>query len=205
VQHRSRLRIAAGILCAVALAACGGGGASDDPGTPAVGGSPTTASTSPSVDPITVARLDGLYDVTKTIVEAKNFSDITTGDRFKRTYDVTLECDTGPCDGTVVVDAEETKQNATQDVIFDASTATYAFEAPQSAVVCTGTDGKQYDLKTTNSFTLTPTKIEADGDNFIVTKFTAEGSLKAVPIGAAKSKGGCLVSTAEYTYVGHLA
>jgi hypothetical protein len=154
---------------------------------------------------MTVPRLDGLYDVVKTIEAAKNFSDIKTGDTFKRTYDVTLECDTGPCDGTVEVDAEESKQNSTQDVIFDESTMTYSFDAPVSAAVCTGTDGKEYDLKTTSSFTLTPTKVEADGDNFIVTKFTAVGDLKAVPTGTAKTKGGCKVSTAEYTYVGHLA
>jgi hypothetical protein len=66
--------------------------------------------------PMTVARLDGVYDVVKKVVAQKNFTDIKVGDSFTRTYDVTLDCDTGPCGGTVKIDAEESKQIQTQKV-----------------------------------------------------------------------------------------
>ena len=71
-------------------------------------------------------------------------------------------------------------------------------------MTCTGVDGKVYDLETTNIFTLTPAKTQAGGSEFIVSKFTAEATLKGVPHGAAQRTGTCRVSTAEYEYTGHL-
>ena len=199
----------AGLLCVLALvlAACGGSDSSDAAaGTPAETGASSTApaSASPSVDPMAVARLDGLYDVVKKVVAQKNFTDIEVGETFKRTYDVTLACETGPCEGEVEIDAEESKQNTTQVVTWDEATLTYGFVAPTSSATCTS-GGKKYDLKTTSTFVLTPTKVELEGSEYLVTKFTAIGLLKAVPQGAALTKGKCKVSTAKYSYVGNAA
>ena len=201
-------RSVAALSCAavLVLAACGGSDSSDaaagsSAGTSASSSSPVSAS--PSVDPMAVARLDGLYNVVKKVAAVKNFSDIKKGQTFKRTYDVMLACDTGPCDGEVEIDAEESKENTTQMVVWDESAQTYSFEAATGNAVCTGADGKKYDLKTTSTFVLTPTKVE--GSEYLVTKFTAVGLLKAVPQGAALSKGKCEVSTAKYTYVGNAA
>jgi len=192
-----------GVLAFTACGSDGGGDAASSAAEPATGAA--SVSDSPVVDPLTVARLDGVYDVVKKVVAQKNFTDIKVGDSFKRTYDVTLDCDTGPCGGTVKIDAEESKQIQTQKVTWDDATHTYGFDAPVGSVTCTGVDGKVYDLETTNIFTLTPTKTEASGSEFIVSKFTAEATLKGVPHGAAQKTGKCRVSTAEYEYTGHLA
>ncbi len=209
MRNRSNLLRMTGLISglALALAACGGGSSSDSGASasqPAgATSSPSSPAASPSADPMAVARLDGLYAVVKKVVAQKNFSDITVGDTFKRTYDVTPDCATGPCGGKVVIDAAESKQNTTQTVTYDEATHTYGFEAPLSPATCRGADRKQYDLKTSSVFTLTPTKVELSGEEYVVTKFTAVGTLKAVPQGAALTKGKCKVSTAKYVYTGH--
>jgi len=192
----------AGVLAFTACSSSGGDAAS--PATSSATGS-ASVSESPAPDPLTVARLEGVYDVVKKVVKEKNFTDIKVGQTFSRTYDVTLDCDTGPCDGTVKVDAEESKGVLKETVTWDAGDHTYGFDAPNGSVTCTGVDGKVYKLETINTFTLTPTKTEASGSEFIVSKFTAEGLLKGVPHGAAQKTGKCRVSTAEYGYTGHLA
>ena len=192
-----------GVLAFTACGSDGGDDAASPAAEPATGSA--SVSDSPAVDPMTVARLDGVYDVVKKVVAQKNFTDIKVGDSFTRTYDVTLDCDTGPCGGTVKIDAEESKGIQKQTVTYDEATHTYGFDAPVGSVTCTGVDGKTYDLETTNIFTLTPTKTEASGSEFIVSKFTAEATLKGVPHGAAQKTGKCRVSTAEYEYTGHLA
>jgi hypothetical protein len=208
-MRNTKPRAMAGALCVLALvlAACGGGSsdssASDGAGStdPSSAGMP---SASASVDPMSVARLDGLYNVVKKVAATKNFSDIKKGQTFKRTYDVTLACPTGPCDGEVEIDVEESKQNLTQMVAWDEATHTYSFFSPDLGnATCTGSDGKKYDLKTTSTFVLTPTNVE--GSDTVVTEFTAIGLLKAVPQGAALTKGKCKVSTAKYTYTGKTA
>jgi len=208
-MRNPKRRAMAGALCvlALALAACGGGSndssASDGAGSAGSSGA-GTPSASASVDPMSVARLDGLYNVVKKVAASKNFSDIKKGQTFKRTYDVTLACPTGPCEGEVVIDAEESKDNLTQLVAWDDATHKYAFASPSAGnATCTGADGKKYELKTTNTFVLTPTAV--DGPDNVVTTFTAIGLLKAVPQGAALTKGKCKVSTAKYTYVGEAA
>lgn len=210
MRNRSKLLSTVGLMCALALAlaACGGSSSSEAqsaaPSGPAESAS-AEASASPSVDPMAVARLDGLYDVVKKVAANKGFTDIKVGETFKRTYDVMPDCETGPCGGTVEIDAEESKRNSTQDVVYDETTRTYAFKTATSPAICTGSDSKKYDLKTTSTFILTPTKVELVGSEYVVTKFTAVGLLKAVPQGAALSKGKCTLSTAKYTYVGHTA
>jgi hypothetical protein len=210
-MRNAKQRALGGTLCVLvlALAACGGGGSKDpaasDGGAGSTGSSDgATPSASASADPMSVARLDGLYNVVKKVVATKNFSDIKKGQSFKRTYDVTLACPTGPCEGEVVIDAEESKENLTQLVAWDDATHTYTFASPSAGnATCTGADGKKYELKTTNTFVLTPTAV--DGPDNVVTTFTAVGLLKAVPQGAAQSKGKCRVSTAKYTYEGEAA
>lgn len=189
--------VAAGVVVAAALTSCGGGGSSADPSRASTAPSPTA-----TVDPMTVGRLDGLYHVVKKVTVVKNFSDLKVGDTLTRTYEVTPSCTSGPCGGKVVIDAEETKKDVTQTVVYDASTHTYSFKAPSGPVVCTGVDQKKYPLDTTNTFTLTPTRVESSGAGFRVTKFTAEALLKGVPTGAAETKGQCLTSVARWTYQG---
>jgi len=207
VRNRSKLLSVVGLMCALALAACGGSTSSDAPSavpSEPAGSATVEASASPSVDPMAVARLDGFYDVVKKVVAQKNFTDIKVGETFKRTYDTTLDCATGPCGGSVEIDAEESKQNTTQGVTYDETTHTYGFVAATSPATCTS-GGKKYDLKTTSTFVLTPTKVELVGSEYVVTKFTAVGILKAVPQGTALSKGKCKLSTAKFTYAGHTA
>ena len=86
--------------------------------------------------------------------------------------------------------------------IYDESTRTYAFKSPLSPATCPGVDGKTYKLQTTSILTLTPIKVEASGSEYIVSKFTAVGTLKAAASGAAPSKGGCKTATATYKYTG---
>jgi hypothetical protein len=191
-----------GLICLFALSAC----TADSPetGAPSTGAGTRSPSAASSVDPMTLARLDGVYDVVKKVVAEKNFSDIKVGETSKRTYDVTLACATGPCDGTVAIDAKDLPKTVKQDVLYDVSTHTYAFKASLGSATCSGVDGKTYKLATTATFTLTPKEVALTGSDYIVTTFTAIGTLKAVPHGGAVSSGGCKTSTAKYTYSGKL-
>jgi hypothetical protein len=191
-----------GLICLLMMGACKGSSSEGSTSTNTAG--TQSPSAAPSVDPMTVARLEGVYDVVKKVVAEKNFSDIKVGDASKRTYDVKLTCATGPCNGTVAIDAKDLPKTVKQNVIYDASTHTYAFKAPLGSATCSGFDGKTYKLATTATFTLTPKKVALTGSDYIVTTFTAVGTLKAVPHGGAVSGGGCKTSTAKYTYSGQL-
>jgi hypothetical protein len=191
-----------GLICLLGSGACTSDSSESSAASTSAGTqSPSAAS---SVDPMTVARLDGVYDVVKKVVAEKNFSDIKVGDTSKRTYDVTLTCATGACNGTVAIDAKDLPKTVKQNVIYDTSTHSYSFKAPLGSATCSGVDGKTYKLATTATFTLTPKKVALTGSDYIVTTFTAVGTLKAVPHGGAVSGGGCKTSTAKYTYSGQL-
>ena len=58
-----------------------------------------TPSPSPSPDPASVARLEGVYDVTYTVTAVSGAkTDVTIGQKTRRVWTATPKCATGPCD-----------------------------------------------------------------------------------------------------------
>jgi hypothetical protein len=189
------------------LVACGGGGAAppaDVPSTIAAAPPVTTTSPSPSVDPSSLPRMDGTYVVVKTVTSKRNFASAKPGDVLRRIYRIKPLCPIGPCDALIKINLSETSQNISRKLAYDGASNTYTLVPIRSPVTCTGVDGTRYRLHTTDLVVLTPTASEPTPIDVLVTKWTGHETLRAVPKGAALTKGRCRPATVRYSYVGTL-
>lgn len=150
-------------------------------------------------------RMDGTYVVVKTVTAIRNFTGIDVGDVLRRTYRVAPSCPIGPCGGSIKINLDETTQNIKRRLSYDEATHAYALVPITSPVICTGVDGRRYPLKdTTDTVVITPVKSAPTLVDVIVTKWTGEEVLRAVPSGPALRRGKCRVTVIRYRYRGTL-
>lgn len=190
---------------AMCLTACGGGGSAPTVSLPPpVTSAPTSTAPSPSVNPASLPRMDGTYVVVKTVTAKRNFASVDVGDVLRRIYRIKPLCPIGPCDAAIKINLAETSQNISRRLSYDSATNTYTLVPVPSPVVCTGVDGKRYELDTTDQVVITPTASEATPVDVVVTKWTGRETVHALPKGAAASKGRCRPAVVRYAYVGTL-
>jgi hypothetical protein len=164
-----------------------------------------SVSPSPSIDQSTDPRIDGRYVVVKKVTGVRNFRGTHIGDVLHRTYHVRPSCPIGPCGGSIHIDLAESKKSLNRTFTYDAAAHTYTLVPIVSPVICTGVDGKRYKLKrTTDTVVLTPVKTAPTGVDMVVTRWTGEEILRAVPDGRALNKGHCRIAELKYSYTGTL-
>ena len=187
------------------LAACNGG--SSPPALslpPPATTSPPAVTPSPTTAPVTEARMDGTYLVVKKVTKRRNFAGIRVGDVLRRTYRIKPTCPIGPCGAFIKINLAETNQNITRKLAYHADTNTYSLVPVVTPVICTGTNGVRYRLKTTDTVDITPVASQPTLVDVVVTKWTGKEVVKAVPEGAARAKGHCKPALVNYDYVGTL-
>jgi hypothetical protein len=186
------------------LASCGGGTA--PPATLPITTAPPVSppSPSPSVDLATLPRMDGTYQVVKTLIAKRNFASAKLGDVLERRYRIRPVCPIGPCDAFIKINLGETTQNISRRLNYDKATDTYTLVPVPSPVICTGVDGRRYRLHTTDRVVITPTASQATPVDVVVTKWTGKETVQAVPKGPAVSKGRCRPTSIRYASVGTL-
>lgn len=148
--------------------------------------------------------MDGTYLVVKKVTARRNFAGIRVGDVLRRTYRIKPTCPIGPCGAFIKINLAETSQNITRKLAYDADTNTYRLVPVITPVICTGTNGVRYRLKTTDTVDITPVTSQPTLVDFVVTRWTGTEVVRAVPEGAARAKGHCKPALVNYDYVGTL-
>jgi hypothetical protein len=150
-------------------------------------------------------RMDGRYEVVKTATEVRNVAGIRVGDVLRRIYRVSPTCPVGPCGGPIRINLNETSVTIKRTLAYDEATHAFSLVPIPNPVICTGVDGRRYRLNdTTDTVTITPVKSSPTLVDVIVTRWTGEEVLKAVPNGPALNKGHCRVAIVRYHYTGTL-
>jgi hypothetical protein len=176
-QGVSSMRYRATILTALILV--GGCGSTASP----VASPVATASPVPSQDPLSVARLEGVYDVTYTVTAIIGLtlaeSGRKVGDKERRVWTATPKCASGPCDtGIQSVTPPSTKNPS---AVFTFAAGTYNVSQTVIAADC---GRKAFNFAITSS--ITPSRFVEVGTVVFASELT--GTRKAIATPSANAR-----------------
>ena len=130
-----------------------------------------TVSPTPSQDPLSVARLEGVYDVTYTITAVSGAkTDVKVGDKTLRVWTATPKCAVGPCDTDIKAVTPPSTAISLSVLTFTAGT--YHLSQTFIAGDCgKTTKGDAFD--NTITLSVTPSRFVTVGTTVFVSELTA--------------------------------